>query len=799
MSALRLPGLLSGIDTNTLIANLMAIQRRTLYAYEERKSTWNERKSALSTLESTLSSFRASVRALSDADELRAFSTASSESDILTAEATYNAFEGNHTVEINQLATAERWVHTNGLEYAEDYVGEGTFIYSYNHKETSITTTATTTLEELAGLINNDANNPGVTASLLRYDDTYHLVLNGDDAGTDYEISINASSTEVWQADSALTVGSDNATLSTKVTDLDQFSGTADDDDVIEITGKDHSGAAIAQVDLSITENTTVGHLISEINDAFDGIAKATFENGEIVLMDKTSGSSNLEIGTATTSGTFVLNYNDGGDGSSTLTPPTMAVETEGGATTADLSGYALSDFTLSQAAQDSKIKVDGFPSTTPVVEVQHLDWSTKANSGTWTLTYDGQTTADIAHNALATDVQAALELLPNVSTGDITVAGDRLSVNNGTMTFTFDNIPGDVNMLVIDSSSLNPLDPLNWIFTENTKGQDGYISRSSNTVDDVLYGVTLHLHDTTDAEGEEITLTRDIQSVKNKLSTMVAAYNSAITYIQQQTGYNNELKTGGVLMGDYLVSTIRNQIRSPLIGQISGFIEDIDTFLMPAQIGLEIDREGVLSLDTNVFDEAIAEDYMGVLAMIGADKTGSSDSNTIEFYGASSNYTTAGTYDVEVLVAGGVIINAKIKLSTESSYRNATYSGNVVTGDSTFDDNSDPLYPENALQLSVDLSQDGTFTATVQVKQGFTGAIEDALDRMLKTTTGSIAINQERVKDVIENIEKNIELEERRLDRKEVRLIAQYTRLETTLTMLQNQMSTLSFMMLSD
>ena len=27
----------------------------------------------------------------------------------------------------------------------------------------------------------------------------------------------------------------------------------------------------------------------------------------------------------------------------------------------------------------------------------------------------------------------------------------------------------------------------------------------------------------------------------------------------------------------------------------------------------------------------------MGVLALIGADKTGSSDSNTIEFYGASS------------------------------------------------------------------------------------------------------------------------------------------------------------------
>ena len=93
-------------------------------------------------VETKLSNLRSSARSLSDADELRAFKTASSDTDKLTAEASYNAFEGNHTLVINQLATAERWVQTSGLEYAEDYVGTGTFIYSYNHKETIITTTA---------------------------------------------------------------------------------------------------------------------------------------------------------------------------------------------------------------------------------------------------------------------------------------------------------------------------------------------------------------------------------------------------------------------------------------------------------------------------------------------------------------------------------------------------------------------------------------------------------------------------------------------------------------------------------
>jgi len=246
--------------------------------------------------------------------------------------------------------------------------------------------------------------------------------------------------------------------------------------------------------------------------------------------------------------------------------------------------------------------------------------------------------------------------------------------------------------------------------------------------------------------------------------------------------------------MGDYVVSTIRQQIRTPLITQTNGFIEDIDTFLTPGHLGFKLDREGVLSLDMNVFDEAIAEDYMSVLAIIGADKTGSSDSNTIEFYGAHSDYTTAGSYDVKVVVSGGAITSAKIKLSTESTYRDATYSGNIITGDSTFDDNGNPMYPENALQLSVDLSQNATFTATVRVKQGFTGTIEDALDNMLKVTTGSIQIDQKHVDKQIEYLQDKIENEENRLTKREERLIARFARLERNIALIQQQMGALGF-----
>ncbi len=784
MATLRLPGLVTGIDTGTLVQQLMTIERRTLETYEQRKDVWEERQEALSTLESKLKNLRSSVRALSNDEVLRAYTVSSSDTDYLTAEATNDAFEGNHTVVINQLATAERWVHTAGSEYAEDYVGAGTFIYSYNNKETSVTTTATTTLSELVGLINNDANNPGVTASLLYYNDAYHLVLNGNDAGSDYKISVNASSTEVWKSDSAFTDGSDNATLTTKITDLDQFAWNGDTalsgDEQIQITGTDHNGNAITQVNLSITENTKLSHLIDEINDAFDGIAKATLENGKIVLTDKAAGTSGLSI---------TLTY-DQGSGNTTLTPLDMSVTTEGGSTTASLSGFSQSDFTQTQAAQNSLIQVDGYPASgSATSEVQTMSRSPSPDSGTYTLTYEGQTTAAIAYNASPDTIRAALEALSTVNSGEITVAGGANGLADGDVTFTFADTLGDVSMISVDGSNLGPgSNPVT--VAETTKGVPSYISRSSNTIDDVIYGVTLHLHDTTDSDGEELTLTRDIQSVKDKINSMITAYNTAINFIKEKTGYNEVTKTAGVLMGDYVVSTINYKFREPLIEQTAGFIEDVDTFLTPVNIGLELDRDGILALDSNKFDEAIAQDYLGVLALIGADKSGSSTSDIVKFYDAHSEYTTAGEYDVQVTVSGGAITSAQIKLSSESTYRDATYAGNIVTGNSTFDSNGDPNYPENGLQLSVDLSTDGTYTATVRVKQGFAGKIEDQIDKMLKATTGSLIIDQERVEDQIEELDEKIELEEYRLTQRETRLIRRFAHLEKVLALLQNQMA---------
>jgi hypothetical protein len=56
--------------------------------------------------------------------------------------------------------------------------------------------------------------------------------------------------------------------------------------------------------------------------------------------------------------------------------------------------------------------------------EVQTVSITGAPGGGDFTLTFDGQTTANIAYNANATAVRTALEALPNVNAGDVTVTG---------------------------------------------------------------------------------------------------------------------------------------------------------------------------------------------------------------------------------------------------------------------------------------------------------------------------------------------------------------------------------------
>lgn len=86
--------------------------------------------------------------------------------------------------------------------------------------------------------------------------------------------------------------------------------------------------------------------------------------------------------------------------------------------------------------------------------EVQSVS-VTNATGGTFTLTFAGQTTAPIAHNANAATVEAALEALSNLAPADVACAGGALGAAPVTVTFGGAYEAENVAQMTADGSSL--------------------------------------------------------------------------------------------------------------------------------------------------------------------------------------------------------------------------------------------------------------------------------------------------------------------------------------------------------
>jgi hypothetical protein len=110
--------------------------------------------------------------------------------------------------------------------------------------------------------------------------------------------------------------------------------------------------------------------------------------------------------------------------------------------------------------------------------EVQTLTIGGTPTSGTFKLAYDGQVTAAITwsatNNTLRDNVDAALEALSNIGTGNVTTAVGTMTAGIGTLTITFagELAVKAVNTITVNNNSLAGSSPTVAV-VETTPGVD--------------------------------------------------------------------------------------------------------------------------------------------------------------------------------------------------------------------------------------------------------------------------------------------------------------------------------------
>ena len=364
--------------------------------------------------------------------------------------------------------------------------------------------------------------------------------------------------------------------------------------------------------DISVTSsNNTLSGIRDAINNAGAGVTASTVESGFVV----TASNKTIKF---TEGSTYTVTLTEG-----TYTASSLAAEIK----RAMEAGNGSNTYTVTYDTTTKKFSIANDSSNTDSLDI---------------LWEDATTTAEDLLGFSATDHSA-------VSTGNSTTSDNAVGTYRLILT---SNSTGVSNRIIIqvdedndgtfeESTSETDTTGLSKLAFNPTYNNDGTVSggtanltqtqaavdaklkvdnleitRSSNTISDIITGVTLTLlkGDTSTysstSGNKTLTISNDTSSITNKISSFAAAYNTVISAVN---GLKGNTAQKGVLTGDSILTTLASLLKSVTITKY----RDSATDNTLTYLGITHDKNGVLSLDSSKLTSAISENSSAVLSML--------------------------------------------------------------------------------------------------------------------------------------------------------------------------------------
>ena len=193
--SLSVGGLMSGLDTNSIIDQLLVLQQRPIVSLQQREANYQVELSVYGSLQSSLSSLKSAMEDLDSVSDLTSFSATSGDTDLFTASASDTATPGSYSITVTQLAEVHKLTSKEAGAFSEgELVGEGTIHLKVGSGSTvDITVSATDTIDDVAQAI-NDAET-GVQAAVIFDGTDYFLTLAADETGAENVINLTVTDT----------------------------------------------------------------------------------------------------------------------------------------------------------------------------------------------------------------------------------------------------------------------------------------------------------------------------------------------------------------------------------------------------------------------------------------------------------------------------------------------------------------------------------------------------------------------------------------------------------------------------
>lgn len=139
-------------------------------------------------------------------------------------------------------------------------------------------------------------------------------------------------------------------------------------------------------------------------------------------------------------------------------------------------------------------------------------------------------------------------------------------------------------------------------------------VEKRDNVISDVVPGLTFTITGTTDpGESVILNLTSGRGGLATALGGFVTAYNAAVDKVKTQIGEN-----AGLLSGDYIVGQVRRTL-----SQVAGYGAQSGTVKSLVDLGIELDKNGVMSFNSTKFYSLPTATIDAGFAFLGSSTTG--------------------------------------------------------------------------------------------------------------------------------------------------------------------------------
>ena len=552
----------------------------------------------------------------------------------------------------------------------------------------------------------------------------------------------------------------------------DSFSSTTDDLGTASggVAGSISGTFQINGTEIQVLASDSLNDLADRINNANTGV-NATGVSASIVSV---SSSEHILVLTSDETGVD------------------MALDNETGGVLASLGISADGGTTFSnelQAAQKAQISVNGLLDNSAYQSAVVTDAAAALSSYT-----------TIAGGAQSFEIRADGALLGTVNYTNADSLDDLAATINAIagVTASVETVDGE-SRLKISADGGGALsftaDSANAVTELGLTQQQLVIERNSNTIDDLIEGVTLDLFQAEVGTTISLDIEQDLNAVKTALQDFVVAYNEVKVFINQNSPDTVDPDSGGVLFGSSVISDLESRLSSIIGSGADGVSEAFTVF---QQIGIEFVDNGTISdplladtltIDDAELDSALLSNIDDVKSLFTFEFSSSDPRVSLIGFDGTAQYSETG-YKLNIdfdEVDGASVASANIDgAGAGADDGSVTADGRILSvGDQTGASGLRLFYGGDSDLADVQID----FTVGLGAKLFF------ELDNLLDPTNGLVegeitsledqnTVAQERADQMLERIE-----------RERVRLSERFSRLEATLASLDSQLRSLQAM----